>query len=92
MKEKDTSEVIEILQNALFLNRSGTQRIGITDVHILLKRYGVIAGITKRPYPHLLRGSSATHMSNAGMGLVEIQAQTKHRSLETLTKQLHKPW
>ncbi len=90
-KKQDYENRLNDVQKALFLNRAGTQRLGITDVHYLLRRYGAIAGIKKRLYPHLLRGSSATHMSNAGMSLVEIQAQTKHRSLETLTKHYINP-
>lgn len=88
---EDYNKRLEDIHKAIFLNRSGTRRIGKMDLSQLLKRYGVIAGITKRIYPHLLRSSGATHLSNGGMSLPEIQAQTKHRSMETLVKHYINP-
>jgi hypothetical protein len=51
----------------------------------------MIAGIKKRVYPHLFRGSSATHLLMGGMSVPEIQSQTKHRSMETLVKHYINP-
>lgn len=88
---EDYERRLEDIQKAVFLNKAGTRRLGVTDVNHRIKRYAVIAGIKKRIYPHLLRSSSATHMSNAGMSLVEIKAQTKHRSIDTLVKHYINP-
>jgi len=72
-------------ENALFLNNR-EERVGKTFLHMMIRRYASLVGISKRVYPHLFRASSITHMHNAGASIPEIMAQSKHRSVDTLVK------
>ena len=75
----------------LFLNKTGTGRIGKSDIHYGLKKYAIMSGIQKIVYPHMLRRSSSTHLYQNGLGIVEVQAITKHRNIDTLTKHYINP-
>jgi len=66
----------------LFLSRTGRQ-IERTAVFRLVQRAGIIAGIAKPIYPHLLRHSFATHMLEGGANLRIVQALLGHSSLTT---------
>jgi integrase/recombinase XerD len=68
---------------ALFLNENGYRLSGGLIQHIV-KKYGSLAGITKRIYPHLFRISLATHMSEMGCSLEEVRLQTRHTDYKTL--------
>lgn len=81
----DTREPNNPEEKALFLNEFG-ERIGSTSLKAILNKYAVKAKITKRVYPHLLRASMATIMHDKGATLPEIQAQTGHKSIDTLVK------
>jgi len=70
-------------EKALFLNSYG-KRLGKTGLHHLLSKWGSIACINKKIYPHLFRTSSITHMNDAGATLPQIMAQSGHKDVDTL--------
>ena len=73
------------INNALFLNRSGTHRLGKMDISSLLKNYSSKAGIPFRVNPHMLRHAFVTHAYyELGWKLKDIQNQTKHKSIDVL--------
>ena len=54
-----------------------------------VKRIGIRAGIKKNIYPHLFRHTMATKMAEKGLNVFEIQAQTRHKDIETVQKYVH---
>jgi len=70
-------------EKALFIS-SYKQRIGSYYVWKTVKRNAAKAGITKNVYPHKFRITMITRMAEAGLSPREIQAQSGHRSVETL--------
>lgn len=69
--------------DALFVSAI-SKRITRTPIWNRVKKYAVKAGITKRVYPHLFRVSMITHMAENGANVKEIQAQSRHKDIETL--------
>jgi len=75
----------EDIKKALFLGRSGTHRLGKTDVSTLLKKYSSRAGIPFRVNSHMLRHAFVTHAYyELGWTLKDIQHQTKHKSIDVI--------
>jgi integrase len=70
-------------EKALFLNIYG-KRIGSTEITNILKRTAFKVGIKKNVYPHLMRISGITHLSQKGINLKIIQQQSRHSDIETL--------
>ena len=68
---------------ALFLNQDG-YRLGRLSLQTIVKKYGCLAGITKRIYPHLIRVSMITIMSERGCSLEEIRRQSRHSDYKVL--------
>jgi len=69
--------------DALFVS-SVQRRIARTPIWNRVKKYAVKAGITKRVYPHLFRVSMITHMAENGANVRDIQAQSRHKDIDTL--------
>jgi len=73
---------------ALFLNRRGGR---ITDraVRMIVNKYWRMQAMVKRPHPHTLRHSFATHLLDGGADLRSIQEMLGHASLSTTQHYVH---
>lgn len=58
-------------------------------VQRLCQRTAKRAGLTKRIHPHILRHSFATHLLEAGVDLLSVQALLGHSHFNTTAKYLH---
>lgn len=72
----------------IFLNSRGG---GITTRSLarIIKKYGLVSGISKNVSPHVLRHSFATHLLAGGADLRAIQEMLGHASLSTTQKYTH---
>ena len=66
----------------LFISERG-RAISRKTLWVIVKKYAVKAGITKRVKPHLLRHSFATHLLSGGADLRAIQEMLGHASIGT---------
>ncbi|MCP3678392.1 MAG: tyrosine recombinase XerC [Deltaproteobacteria bacterium] len=69
-------------KSALFLTRRG-KRIYPRAVQRSVKRFAAVSGIAKRPTPHSLRHTFATHLLDSGVDLRAIQEMLGHASVST---------
>jgi len=75
-------------EDHLVLTEGGTP-MSRTNLWVTVKRIGIRAGIKKNIYPHLFRHTMATKMAEKGLNAFEIQAQTRHKHIETVQKYVH---
>ncbi|MFQ6060499.1 MAG: tyrosine-type recombinase/integrase [Thermoplasmata archaeon] len=73
----------------LFISPQSGRPIHRTYLNDRLKSVAQKAGITKRCYGHLLRHSCITHMSDHGAQIAEIQRQSRHKDIKTLSSYIH---
>ena len=69
------------ITSALFLNRYG-RRISYRSVEKSVAEYARLAGL-RRVWPHLLRHSYASHMTERGAGLMQLKTLLGHSSVST---------
>jgi integrase/recombinase XerD len=58
-------------------------------VQRMCRRTAKRAGLSKRIHPHILRHSFATHLLEAGVDLLSVQALLGHSHFNTTAKYLH---
>jgi integrase/recombinase XerD len=72
----------DVRERALVLNEHG-RRITRMGLYLLVRRYGALAGIKSRVFPHGLRHTYATHLLRGGAGIREVQELLGHKQLRT---------
>ncbi len=72
----------DITERTLFLNPVGKpiSRMGIWKI---IKKYSLMAGITREVSPHIFRHSCATHMLEGGAGIMAVQEMLGHADVST---------
>ncbi len=72
----------EVGMKPFFIGKSG-KRLSVRSVQRIVAKYVVKSGIQKRPTPHSLRHTFATHLLDAGLDLRVIQEMLGHSKLTT---------
>ena len=87
-KYLDRRKELKPVSNCIFLNSRGG---GITTRSLarIIKKYGLVSGISKNVSPHVLRHSFATHLLAGGADLRAIQEMLGHASLSTTQRYTH---
>lgn len=73
----------------LFPGKPAERPLCATNVQRLCQRLVIQTGLTKHATPHTLRHSFATHMLEAGVDLLTLQAILGHNHLQTTALYLH---
>ncbi len=69
-------------EDAVFITVTGN-RLSSRSVRRIVRKYAMIAGISKNVSPHTLRHSFATHMLERGCNLRSVQDMLGHKKLQT---------
>jgi integrase/recombinase XerD len=69
-------------ENYLFLNQNG-KKLTRAMIFTIIKRLGILAGITKTISPHTFRHSFATHLVENGADLRAVQDMLGHAFITT---------
>ena len=75
-------------EELLFLSRSG-QRLGREVIAAMVRKYALLAGISKKVTPHTLRHSLATHLLRGRADLRIVQEILGHVNVETTELYTH---
>jgi len=70
------------LKEPLFVNKNG-QRLTPRSIERLIKKYAIVAGLTKKVVVHSLRHAFATDLLRSGADLRSIQEMLGHASIST---------
>ncbi|MBI3458882.1 tyrosine-type recombinase/integrase [Candidatus Azambacteria bacterium] len=70
------------LKEPLFVNQNG-QRLTPRSIERLIKKYAIVAGLTKKVVVHSLRHAFATDLLRSGADLRSIQEMLGHASIST---------
>ncbi len=70
-------------ESSLFVGMQSGRRIDKDVVYGLVKKYGRMAGIRKRVFPHILRHSFASHLLANGASTRSVQEMLGHELMET---------
>jgi len=80
---------IEKPQHWLFPGSTPAEPLATASARNTLRQAGLDAGLTKPCTPHTLRRCFATHLLDAGVDLVVVQALLGHRSIKTTSLYTH---
>ncbi|MGB4965953.1 MAG: tyrosine-type recombinase/integrase, partial [Microgenomates group bacterium] len=66
-----------------------SHRLTVRSIERMVEKYGVIAGVTVRVGPHMLRHSFATDLLNQGADLRSVQEMLGHKNVSTTQVYTH---
>lgn len=87
-KYLDVRDELNPSSDHVFLNFRG-RNITTRSLARIIKKYGLVSGISKNVSPHVLRHSFASHLLAGGADLRAIQEMLGHSSLSTTQKYTH---
>lgn len=79
---RNTQKIVRGSEDVLFLNQRG-RKLTRAMIFEIVKKFTVLAGITKTVSPHTLRHSFATHLVENGADLRAVQEMLGHSSITT---------
>jgi len=82
------TQLAQIGETALFLNRNGT-RLGARQVQARLKTWALKLGLPQHVHPHMLRHSFASHVLQSSGDLRALQEMLGHASISTTQVYTH---
>ncbi len=82
------TQLAQIGETALFLNRNGT-RLGARQVQARLKTWALKLGLPQHVHPHMLRHSFASHVLQSSGDLRAVQEMLGHASISTTQVYTH---
>ncbi len=74
---------VGILQNGFFFNNRLNKPISDQSVRLMIRRYTLLSGISKKVTPHTFRHTFATLLLEEGVDLIYIQQLLGHSSIMT---------